>query len=184
MYPGMLMLCGVVLAVNSPVIGQADTSTQRAVKSSQQAATSVQRTERPTPPARDPHTAGYVAATELPDGSLPSAKEDGNFIIGPTHNPAPELASINKPLQGTVVEFTMNSADSKIYPGIAREPNTFGTPDPSNPAKLRVTIMQEISNWLYPPSLSAVLWAICSIHTSLRCCVTPPTVTRAASPGE
>ncbi len=32
----------------------------------------------------------------------------------------------------------MNSTDSKIYPGIAREPNTFGTPDPSNPAKLIV----------------------------------------------
>ena len=33
----------------------------------------------------------------------------------------------------------MNSADSKIYPGIAREPNTFGTPDPADPAKLVVT---------------------------------------------
>ena len=33
----------------------------------------------------------------------------------------------------------MNSADSKFYPGIAREPGTFGTPDPTNPAKLIVT---------------------------------------------
>ena len=33
----------------------------------------------------------------------------------------------------------MKSADSKIYPGIAREPGTFGTPDPSDPAKLIVT---------------------------------------------
>ena len=41
--------------------------------------------------------------------------------------------------QGTVIEFTMNSTDSKIYPGIAREPNTFGTPDPADPAKLIVT---------------------------------------------
>ncbi len=41
--------------------------------------------------------------------------------------------------QGVVYEFTMNSADSKIYPGIAREPNTFGTVDPANPAKLLVT---------------------------------------------
>lgn len=32
----------------------------------------------------------------------------------------------------------MNSADSKIYPGIAREPNTFGTVDPADPAKLIV----------------------------------------------
>ena len=41
--------------------------------------------------------------------------------------------------KGTVIEFTMNSADSKIYPGIARDAGTFGTPDPSNPAKLIVT---------------------------------------------
>jgi enterochelin esterase-like enzyme len=33
----------------------------------------------------------------------------------------------------------MQSTDSKIYPGIAREPGTFGTPDPANPAKLNVT---------------------------------------------
>ena len=40
---------------------------------------------RPTPPVRDPHTPGYVQATELPDGAVPSADADGNFIIGPTH---------------------------------------------------------------------------------------------------
>ena len=38
-----------------------------------------------------------------------------------------------------VVEFTMSSADSTIYPGIARDAGTFGTPDPSDPAKLVVT---------------------------------------------
>ncbi len=41
--------------------------------------------------------------------------------------------------KGTVIEFTMNSADSKIYPGIARDAGTFGTPDPADPAKLIVT---------------------------------------------
>jgi enterochelin esterase-like enzyme len=41
--------------------------------------------------------------------------------------------------QGKVYEFTMSSADSRIYPGIAREPHTFGTPDPADPAKLNVT---------------------------------------------
>ena len=34
---------------------------------------------------------------------------------------------------------SLKSSDSKIYPGIAREANTFGTPDPNNPAKLIVT---------------------------------------------
>jgi enterochelin esterase-like enzyme len=95
--------------------------------------------DRPVPPARDPHTPGYVAATELSDGSIPSPKKDGNFVIGPTHHAAPELSSPSAALQGTMMEFTMNSADSKIYPGIARKPNTFGTPDPADPAKLVVS---------------------------------------------
>lgn len=98
-----------------------------------------QKTERQPPPTRDPHTAGYVQAKELPDGAVPPPTADGNFIIGPTHVRSPEVAGDMKITHGTVVEFTMNSADSKFYPGIAREPNTFGTPDPKDPAKLIVT---------------------------------------------
>ncbi len=103
------------------------------------AAPAAPRPPRPTPPTRDPHTPGYVAATELPDGTNPSATADGNFIIGPTHNPAPEATVQEGVPQGTVSTFDMLSTDSKIYPGIAREPNTFGTADPNNPAKLIVT---------------------------------------------
>jgi enterochelin esterase-like enzyme len=33
----------------------------------------------------------------------------------------------------------MKSEDSKMYPGIARDPGTFGKPDPNDPAKLIVT---------------------------------------------
>jgi enterochelin esterase-like enzyme len=40
---------------------------------------------------------------------------------------------------GTVYHFNMSSADSNIYPGIARERGTFGTMDPTEPAKLVVT---------------------------------------------
>ena len=94
---------------------------------------------RPPPPTRDPHTPGYVEAKELPDTTIPTADADGNFIIGPTHNRAPEMVVNTNVPQGTVYEFTMNSADSKIYPGIARESNIFGTPDPTDPAKLIVT---------------------------------------------
>ena len=94
--------------------------------------------ERPTPPTRDPHTPGYVAAKELPDGTNPPANADGNFIIGPNYI-APEASAKEGTLQGVVIEFTMNSSDSKIYPGIARDPNTFGTIDPADPAKLIVT---------------------------------------------
>jgi iron(III)-enterobactin esterase len=94
---------------------------------------------RPTPPTRDPHTPGYVTAKELPDGANAPADADGNFIIGPTHNPASEMTVQEGVPQGTVYNFTMNSADSKLYPGIAREPGTFGTADPNDPAKLIVT---------------------------------------------
>ena len=77
-----------------------------------------------------------MTAKELPDGAVPPADANGNFIIGPTHKPAPEMTVKEGVPQGTVHNFTMSSADSKIYPGIAREPGTFGTPDPNNPAKL------------------------------------------------
>ena len=97
------------------------------------------QTPRPTPPTRDPHTAGYVTAKELPDGTNAPANVDGNFILGPTHSPAAEMSSSEGTLQGRVIEFAMSSADSKLYPGIAREPNTFGTVDPADPAKLIVT---------------------------------------------
>jgi enterochelin esterase-like enzyme len=97
------------------------------------------RTARPLPPTRSPHAPGYVAATDLPDGAVPPADADGNFVLGPTHNRAPEMTVQTNVPQGTVYEFTMKSADSKFYPGIAREPNTSGTPDTNNPAKLIVT---------------------------------------------
>jgi predicted alpha/beta superfamily hydrolase len=116
----LLLISGVV-----PLVAQAPAPTQKV--------------ERPAPPTRDPHTAGYVSAKELPDGEVPPPNADGNFIIGPTHVAAPELSSPDGALQGRVVEFMMLSADSKIYPGIAREANTFGTPDPADPAKLVVT---------------------------------------------
>ena len=104
-----------------------------------QTAASPARSPHPAPPTRDPHTVGYVSAQELPDGQVPPPNADGNFIIGPTHAPSPESATSDAPLQGRIVEFTMNSADSKIFPGIAREPDTFGTPDPNDPARLIVT---------------------------------------------
>jgi enterochelin esterase family protein len=126
MPPPRRALCICLLAgfaLITPALGHAAPPKQNAV--------------RPTPPTRDPHTPGYVVAKELPDGAVPPANVDGNFILGPTHDAAAESADgIPK---GTVIEFTMSSSDSKIYPGIAREPNTFGTPDPADPAKLIVT---------------------------------------------
>jgi hypothetical protein len=97
------------------------------------------RPGRPTPPTRDPHAPGFVTATDLPDGTLPPADADGNFIIGRTHNRAPETSVQTGVPQGTVYEFTMSSADSKYYPGIARDMGTFVTSDPADPARPVVT---------------------------------------------
>jgi iron(III)-enterobactin esterase len=97
------------------------------------------RPARSTPPARDPHTPGYVTAAELPDGAVPPVDADGNFILGPTHAPAPEMTAQTNVPQGMVFELTMSSTNSAIYPGIAREPGTFGTPDPADPARLIVS---------------------------------------------
>ena len=88
------------------------------------------RAPRPQNPARDPGTPGYVAAKELPDGANAPANADGNFIIGPTHNAAPEMAAQDSVPHGTVETFEMQSTDSKIYPGIARDPR-----DPNEPNK-------------------------------------------------
>src|SRR5579884_2062939 len=126
-----------LVSVTGPAAGQ--TPSNASPGASTAAPNAAQRPRRPTPPTRDPHTPGYVNAKELPDGEVPSPNADGNFIIGPTHNPAPEMTASEGSMQGTVVNFTMESKDSKMYPGIARDPGTFGTPDPNNPAKLIVT---------------------------------------------
>lgn len=98
-----------------------------------------QTSPRPAPPTRAPHTAGYVSATDLPDGEVPPSHADGNFILGPTHLAAAESRPDTNVPRGTVADFTLSSAESRFYPGITRDAGTFGTPDPANPARLIVT---------------------------------------------
>ena len=77
---------------------------------------------RTTPPTRDPANPAYPPATALPDGTLPSPDRNGNFIIGPTHRPAPETAVRPDLPHGAVHSFTMSSTDSVIYrPGVIRD---------------------------------------------------------------
>ena len=79
------------------------------------------------PPTRDPRNLHYVKATELPDGTLPPAGAEGNFIIGPTHNPAPETVAKDGVPRGTTVSFEMSSNDSTIYnPGLIRDDSPPG----------------------------------------------------------
>jgi enterochelin esterase family protein len=93
------------------------------------------RGARPPAPTRDPQTPGYVAATMLPDGAAPPADALGNFVLGPTHTPAPEMTVQPGVPQGTIHNFTIESTDSKIYPGIARVPGSRAMADPNDPAK-------------------------------------------------
>ena len=93
---------------------------------------------RTPPPTRDPHTPGYVQAQEMPDGQNAPAGQDGNFIIGPTYSPAPEMTVQEGVPQGEIFNFTMESANSRFYPGIAREPGTFARADPDNPGRVLV----------------------------------------------
>jgi enterochelin esterase-like enzyme len=102
-------------------------------------ATTLVAAGRATPPTRDPHTAGFVEAKELPDGENAPIDSEGNFIIGADHKRAPEMSAQDGVPQGQIFTLKTKSTDSKIYPGIAREPNTFGTPDPNDAAKLVVT---------------------------------------------
>ncbi|MBY0589402.1 esterase family protein [bacterium] len=92
--------------------------------------------DRTGPPARQPSLSNAI---ELPDGQVPPIDAVGNYIIGPTHRRSPEMVSTPNMPKGSIREFTMLSTESKIYTGIIREPNTFGTPDKENPAKLIVT---------------------------------------------
>src|SRR6202011_2923641 len=71
--------------------------------------------------------------------SVPPVDADGNFVIGPTHTPAFEMVVHAAVPQGVVHTFTMSSANSKIFPGIARDSGTFGTVSPTDPATLIVT---------------------------------------------
>ena len=74
------------------------------------------------PPTRNPSNPTYPHATELPDGTLPPTAAEGNFIIGPTHKPAPETVAQDNVPHGTIHSFTISSADSVIYkPGMIRD---------------------------------------------------------------
>lgn len=133
----LLFLAGVIACPNA-ARAQAPAA-EPAPASTPAAAAPAERPRRPPPPTRDPNTPGYVKAKELPDGAVPPPTEDGNFIIGPTHKPAPEMTVKEGVPQGTVHTFTMESTASKIYPGIAREANTFPVPDPADPTKVIVS---------------------------------------------
>jgi enterochelin esterase-like enzyme len=121
---------------------------------------------RPPAPLRDPHTPGYVSATELPDGQVPPVEADGNFIIGPTHVPAPEMSPVGpgEP-KGTIYKFTLHSTESRFYPGIARDqpagnaapPGGFGGPVTSHPQPWTRTVSVYVPKQYVPGTAAPVM---------------------------
>src|SRR6185503_11871557 len=91
---------------------------------------------RPTPPTRAPDGEGAPKFTRVAPGGNAPVNQNGDYLIGPDYLPAPELNVVDGVPQGKVEQFTMDSADSKFYPGIARD--VFGTVDPNNPKTLIV----------------------------------------------
>ena len=74
--------------------------------------------------------------TNAAPGANPPANVDGDFLIGPTYRPAPELNPVPGVPEGKVEQFGMNSSDSKLFPGVARD--VFGHVDTNNPKTLIV----------------------------------------------
>jgi enterochelin esterase family protein len=74
--------------------------------------------------------------TEAAPGANPPPNVDGNFLIGPAYVQAPALTVDPGVPQGRVPQFSMESTNSKFYPGIARK--AFGIVDPNNPKTLIV----------------------------------------------
>jgi iron(III)-enterobactin esterase len=73
------------------------------------------------PAAPSPLPAAPSPLIVPPSNSAPlSADAEGDFTIAAPYAPAPELTVADGVPRGTVREFTMDSADSRIYPGIAR----------------------------------------------------------------
>lgn len=60
---------------------------------------------------------------------------DGDYAIGPSYTNAPELTPRDNVPKGMVYRFTMNSTDSKIYPGISKT-----APGQVVPYQRRVTV--------------------------------------------
>ena len=86
------------------------------------------------PPTRAFDAAGAPKFERL-DGKTgvnPPLNSDGNFLIGPVYESAPERDLVAGVPQGRVEQFTMDSRNGKLFnPGIARK--VFGRVDPGNP---------------------------------------------------
>lgn len=70
----------------------------------------------PGPPITPAEQAEIAKLADLP--AWKAGDGDGDYSIGPLYAPAPELTVREGVPHGRVVEFTMDSAESKFYPGL------------------------------------------------------------------
>jgi enterochelin esterase-like enzyme len=94
---------------------------------------------RPTFPTRSPDAPGAPPFTRLDGkpGVNPPVDAIGNFVVGPDYLRPPEANVVDGVPQGRILQFTMDSKDSRFYnPGIGRD--VRGTVDPANPRTLIV----------------------------------------------
>ena len=97
-----------------------------------------------------------ACSTPAPDAGT---EGDGDFTIGPDYTNAPELTVRPGVPAGTVHEFTMNSADSKIYPGIKPVTNAAYLRRDSSGNRMALPAADGATNapytrrvWVYVPS--------------------------------
>jgi iron(III)-enterobactin esterase len=92
---------------------------------------------RPTPPTRPFNAPDAPQFTVIKGvGANAPLEAEGNYVIGPDYVLPTEATVADGVPQGSVQQFTMESKDSRFYPGIARD--VFGTVDPRNPRTLIV----------------------------------------------
>lgn len=95
--------------------------------------------QRKPPPTRrfDAEGAPEFERLDGKPGVNPPVEATGNYVIGPKYEQAPEFTVVDGVPQGEVMQFTIDSKDTKLLnPGIARE--VFGKVDPDNPKTLIV----------------------------------------------
>ena len=72
-------------------------------------------------PATTPAQPEFVPVIPTATAAPPLTVKQAEYTIGPEYKDAPELAVSADTPQGALYEFTMNSEDSKMYPGIAKD---------------------------------------------------------------
>ncbi|MGB1790579.1 MAG: esterase family protein, partial [Limisphaerales bacterium] len=80
--------------------------------------------KRQSPPVRKfdgPGAPKFIRLDAKP-GLYPPVETNGNYLIGPEYQPAPELKSAPDVPQGKIHQFTIDSRTTKLLnPGIARK---------------------------------------------------------------